>query len=214
MYRILFTLLLAILCQSTYAQKKAFKNGFSLRLHYYLPGEHFEEADLDAENYELDLYRRQANGFGFQIGNMFYLNGIPLGERWRLGIDAAYLKNTFVRSRYTPLDPNEEDAEGFSYYITTEVGPFISYSPRSDMAIDAVVRFGPQLVLGWAIPGNGGRLGETAALNLRTIPAVYYHYKIFMAGVEGSIGRLGHPSQQSGSGIGFTSYRLVAGFKF
>ncbi|UTW63549.1 hypothetical protein KFE98_05190 [bacterium SCSIO 12741] len=213
--RTLLTLLVLILPTSLlWGQKDLFDSGLNVGFHYYHPGEYFEFSDMEAKQYLEEKFSRQTIGFGSQFGHWVYFNDINLGEKFRIGLDIAYFRLSFLSADYE--FESVYDFDGSPYreraqflFLGTEIGPLVAFQVAEDMGLSLGCRFGPQIAIGINSP-FGGLLTEQIGLRFRAVPAFRYQYKMFFTGVDASFGELGNTS----TATGFTAWRLSLGIKF
>jgi len=128
------TTLLIVICISfiTYAQEnRGLDNRFYVRVGYAKP----TGSCLGVDQFYVDVKR---TGGMFELGSIFMINNLDLGDGLRLGINVDYVEFAYLHFSW-------EDFMYGEYFfhtglLSTKVGPSISYNPVSKLVIDAFIK--------------------------------------------------------------------------
>ncbi|MEQ8324487.1 MAG: hypothetical protein RH916_07400 [Vicingaceae bacterium] len=232
---VVFSLILAFFWVTPTYAGDPFKKGMTIKLAYAIPQGGFgENMPLNPFNNRYTL-NTMNSGIGLQLGTMYFLNFIDLGDKMALGIDVTWLSTTyqignydFVRN-YVDENINYTDAGEFDMYylyFSAEAGPSFSFSPNEKLAFDLSFKLSPTFALsGGDYPlesiGDSERLGASA-FGLRYCPAFYFRYSLLMLGVEYNMGDLDLQYKTTGIieltesqvSMPFDGLRLILGVKF
>ncbi|MGB0402810.1 MAG: hypothetical protein ACPGEG_01855 [Salibacteraceae bacterium] len=207
---------------------EAFDNGFSLKLLYTSGNAGFSNmTDYNINNGPglIDpTWVKNNPGFGLKIGSMFFLNGIKIHEKMRIGLDATYMGFNYISSEMR-VGPNQT-FNMHNVYFNPEFGPSFSFSPADKMSID--VAFKASLVIDVNFGSYSYDVGNTnfsdtyvgVGIGFRYGPAIYYRYKPFLVGIQYNMGNVKQniASENSVSSFEnktqFGTTDFIIGFKF
>ena len=204
----------------------AFDNGFSLRFGLNLPSSSFGTFDFENNTGNGTIkYNGSSIGYGLELGSMYFLNAIDIGESFRIGIDATYLDLNFINANYTytpaGIGETPQDATLGFFQMGCMVGPFFSFSPIDNLSLDLAFKFNPA----WSVFGSNNENVADFGLNLFSlnyVPALYFRYSILFIGLEYNIANHKHQigntatSTISDASIAtnMTRAKFLIGFKF
>ena len=116
----------------TYAQEnRGLDNKFYIRFGYSKPATSYFGGDKDSwENVN-------RTGAIFELGSIFMLNNLDLGDGLRLGINVDYVELTYHEFTYDVVFDELILRIG---QVSTKVGPSISYNPVSKLVLDAFIK--------------------------------------------------------------------------
>lgn len=155
----LFTLLLAAVCIAS-AQEQSFdmkkfylKGGYTLKGKNYL-GLNDSKTDPNlAKEYWKD---NTLTGYNLDLGSLFYINMLNLGEKLHVGIDVNYLTVNYMTN--TPKD-DEQEGKWWGLYAGSAVGPVITYNVTKSIAFDAYFKVNPTWISTLNFDEDDGFLG-------------------------------------------------------
>jgi hypothetical protein len=128
------TILFIVFCITfiTYAQEnRGLDNRFYIRLGYAKP----TSSCLGADQWPLGGEVKRTGGM-FELGSIFMLNNLDLGDGLRLGINVDYVE--FAYLQFTVEDEFYGDEYAlYSGLLSSKVGPSLSYNPVSKLVFDA-----------------------------------------------------------------------------
>lgn len=163
----LFLLAVAIvLAVTTFSQNSDLDNAVYVRLGYGMPGGTFKST------------LNTTAGAQFEVGTIFYLNGLKLPEKLKLGIDATFLSFSGFVDRQMMKDNNET----VSYFTAgAKVGPVVSYNFAKNFVGDVYFKLHPHYFITGQkhedyTADNQFKLGTSFGLNVR--------WKFLMVGCE------------------------------
>jgi len=131
------TTLLIVFCISfiSYAQEnRGLDNRFYVRLGYAKPTSSCLGADMWPFGGEVNR-----TGGMFELGSIFMINNLDLGDGLRLGINVDYVELAYLQ--FTAEDYMYGDEYIFhSGLLSSKVGPSISYNPVSKLVFDGFIK--------------------------------------------------------------------------
>lgn len=156
----LFTLLLAAVCIAS-AQEQSFDmKKFYLKGGYTLKGKNYLGLnDSKDKNLAKDQWKENTlNGYNLDLGSLFYIDMLDLGEKLHIGIDVNYLTLNYMIN-----NPKEEDSnfvKWWGVFAGSAVGPIITYNVTKTIAFDAYFKVNPTWISTLNFPDSGeGVLG-------------------------------------------------------
>lgn len=229
-------LILIVVVSSVFALKAQedsgndiFEKGFTLKTAYISPLSNWGDFRQLPLQYGLQQPRW---GLGLQLGTMFFLNGIDIGEDMRIGIDVTWMsfsgQSAIFNYRDTvnygnSIDPKQGTFNIYHFYLNPEFGPMFSFSPGDNMALDVSFKFSPGIGLarGTYRPDIHLREGITGlGYGIRYTPAFYFRYDVLLVGVEVNLGSYKYSYEGSDfhgtlrQDTPYSTARIVLGFKF
>jgi hypothetical protein len=106
-------------------------NQFYLRFGLSKPTSSYAGLDQLEDDYSIDIKR---TGAVFELGSIFMLNSIPLGDNMAIGINVDYADFDYHSFKF------DDDYHEIVFGISSKVGPSFSYSPVSDLTFDAALK--------------------------------------------------------------------------
>ncbi|MAX81522.1 MAG: hypothetical protein CL843_15280 [Crocinitomicaceae bacterium] len=232
------SLMAIFILSSFFAQAQDFDDGVTLKLGLVNNLGDFGEVNHADRDYDYNngissiSHNGSGAGISFEWGKYWYFNGIDLGNDMAVGLDVSFIEFNFAVSNHTAAYSelgyyNETDFNIFHLYVGPKVGPMFSYSPISELTLDASLKF--QILAGSLFGAydmeysdgyteTEGVIGY--GLGFRFTPGVYVRYRQFLAGIEFNIGNTNgsaaySATDESSSGSMPTSNaKLAIGFKF
>ncbi len=113
-------------------------NQFYIRLGFSQPTKSF--LGIDDRSSWHDISRI---GGIFELGSIFIYNSRPLADGLRIGLNVEYIEFTYHHFKFTSYASNwGKDASNYIHFLklTSNIGPTISYTPASDLVLDAFVK--------------------------------------------------------------------------
>jgi hypothetical protein len=162
---------------STIAQDSGdLENQFYFRFGYSNPTNSYLGIDV---NSFWDEFNK--GGVIFELGQIFMLNGLPLSDGLRLGINADYAEIS-----YNQLSSTTDDSALGIFKVSSKVGPSISYSPVSDLVFDVFIKAKISWVAGMAFVDDGLVVDEGYAglMGFGFSTGFNVRYRFLMAGIE------------------------------
>lgn len=139
MKKLIAFLFLACFATSSFTQSTGdLENQFYIRLGLSQPTKSY--FDIDNRSEWNDISRI---GGGFELGSIYMFNSLPLADGLRIGLNVDYLEFTYHHFKFTSYDYNwSQDASNYIHVLklTSNIGPSISYSPVTDLVLDAFVK--------------------------------------------------------------------------
>lgn len=225
------TLIIAILLSFVFVnQLKAsepLQTGFTIKLAYVMPQSDF---GILPPTFPFVL-NTMNSGFGLQVGKMYFINAIDLGDKFKIGVDVTWISFSYLSGNYdysrTFNNGNETEEIEFpiSYMLfSAEVGPSFSFSPTEKMALDIAFKITPTFMTssGEYFINTGDRESFLASgVGLRYTPAFYFRYGPILLGVEYNMGDVNMTYDENGltqlpnekAAINTDALRLVLGIK-
>lgn len=108
-----------------------FRFGYSLPVSNYLMP---VDSDTDLDWTDISRF-----GTSFELGSIFMLNGIPMPDGLRLGVNIDYLSTSFHRLTVAATDTIYEEIPGGEikvWKLAAKLGLSLSYSPVQDLVFD------------------------------------------------------------------------------
>ena len=75
----------------------------------------------------------------FELGSIFIINNLDLGDGLRLGINVDYVEFTYLQFKYEDIMYGEDHILFFGL-LSSKVGPSISYNPVSKLVLDGFIK--------------------------------------------------------------------------
>ena len=128
------TILLVVFSISfiTYAQEnRGLDNRFYIRGGYSIPNNSYFGGDSDSWE------EVKKTGFMFELGSIFIINNLDLGDGLRLGINVDYIDFAYHQFKH---DVPQEEFTLYMGQISSKVGPSISYNPVSKLVFDGYIK--------------------------------------------------------------------------
>lgn len=117
-------------------------------------------------------------GTSFELGSIFMLNGIPMPDGLRLGVNADYLSTTFHR-----LTPDAIDERLMVWKLGAKVGLSLSYSPVQSLVFDTYIKAHiPAIALMWVEDYIEDLYIATGGIGIAT--GINVRYSFLMVGFE------------------------------
>lgn len=224
---------LCILLAATFSghaqDNEAFDSGFSLKFMYTAGGSGFSNMDnfnTNATGFAAagPTWVKNNPGFGLKLGSMFFLNGIKIHEKMRIGLDVTYMGFNYISSEMR-ITPNQT-FNIHNIYFNPEFGPSFSFSPADRMSID--VAFKASLVVdvnfgSYSYDVANSNFSDTylgVGIGFRYGPALYYRYKPLLVGIQYNMGNVNqniaseNASNTYKNKTAFGSTDFIIGFKF
>jgi len=176
MKKILLIISVMIFSASIYAQGDL-DNTFYFRFGLSKPTKTYmgtEKADWDNNNLK-------RTGFCFELGSIFMINQLDMGDGLRLGINVDYLAVNYHAMK--------DAGDGLGAFIVgSKVGPSLSYSPVDKLVFDGYAKLNPTWVAGLIYVGDySDMLGLNYGLGTFGIGyslGINVRYSILMLGFE------------------------------
>ena len=168
-----------ILCISlaTFAQDEGdLDNQFYFRFGYSLPiGNYLSPVDVSDQ---LEWENITRFGTSFELGSIFMLNGIPMPDGLRLGVNVDYLSTSYHRLTISSYDYNL-----MVWKLAAKLGLSLSYSPVQGLVFDTYFKAHvPVVALMWEEDYIDDLLVATRAIGYAT--GINIRYTFLMMGVE------------------------------
>ncbi|MBN2648409.1 MAG: hypothetical protein JXR50_01565 [Prolixibacteraceae bacterium] len=202
MKKIIYTLIVITLFFSSTRAQETFQNKFYFRYAISTPTNDY----FDYGNWYFDDYSYKKGG-AIEIGSIFYLSSIDLGNQLKLGFDINYLS----ASKHTidanlPIDlgggggfldllPTFSLPKTMFYNIGSKAGIILSYNPWDKLIIDINAKANPIWVNAAVVDFKYDKLNYFKGfMGLKYSFGMNLRYDCFMLGTELNLGKLKYQS--------------------
>jgi hypothetical protein len=140
---------MVIINLNVHGQKDMLKTGMFFKLGINMPNKNFADyfAPTSRIGQQRFSYTDHKIGYGFEFGTLFFLNGINLSEKAKLGIGVSWMEINYFQIRYRDSKEIELIAdnpfEGYQLSAGVKVGPTYSVSPWENIAFDFSIKISP-----------------------------------------------------------------------
>lgn len=225
---LILTISLSLIFFNHLKASEPFTTGFTIKLAYVMPQSNFAVLPSNVP-YELQTMN---SGFAGQVGKMYFINAIDLGDKFKIGVDVTWISFSYLSGDYnysrTYIGSVGTETEEIDFPISyllfsAEIGPSFSYSPTEKMALDLSFKITPTFVTSrgeyYINTGDSESFLATGS-GLRYTPAFYFRYGLILLGVEYNMGDVNMTYDENGfilpnnkATINTDALRLILGFK-
>nr|MDA3817707.1 hypothetical protein [Prolixibacteraceae bacterium] len=103
--------------------------------------------DAPDDNFRKEVLKNtKINAYNFEVGSLFGIDMIDLGDQYQVGIDVNYLTVNYV-SLSQSYD-NEPDEDHSFFEIGSAIGPVFTYAPTKSFELDVFFKLNPTWISG------------------------------------------------------------------
>ncbi|HAW51698.1 MAG TPA: hypothetical protein DCX54_05125 [Flavobacteriales bacterium] len=226
---LILTLGFSLFIQGQLKASEPFTTGFTIKLAYVMPQTDFGVLHPTLP-YELTTMNA---GYGLQVGKMYFIKAIDLGDKFKIGVDVTWISFTYLSGDYNYLrtyvgtsgSVTEEIDFPISYLMfSAEIGPSFSFAPNEKLAFDLSFKITPTFVTSrgqYYINTGDSESFLASGTGLRYTPAFYLRYGVLLLGAEYNMGDVNMTYDENGftlpnkkATVNTDALRLVLGVKF
>jgi hypothetical protein len=140
---LLTTLLLVVVCIASAQEQIPDAKKFYIKGGYTLKGKNYYGINDSKDTKLYDQYwkNRTLKGGNLELGSIFNIDQIKLGEKFGVGIDVNYLTINYMGQTFT----EDANAEEKTYFLSvgSAVGPVFTYHANKSIAFDLFFKVNP-----------------------------------------------------------------------